>query len=395
MRDWWQSLNARIGISVAADASIFQDARMQSENARMSEVAGRAKGGIARAQKLSADELSESARRAALARWDRQIPTALRTGTIYIGNLEISCAVLPDGTRVLSERALTKAFGGKRGGAHWRRKRAGEAGANLPVFLSAKNISSNLSSDLTSALTQPILYRDDKSKAVAHGLEATLLPKVCRALRDLRRQLKLHPSQESFADQAELIADGLTEVGIIGLVDEATGYQEVRDKQALQEILDRFLRKSLAKWAKRFPDEFYFHIYRLRGWEWKGRRVNPPQVVAYYTNDLVYHRLAPNLVEELDKLNPVVNGRRRAKNTQWLTEDVGHPALNAHLHAVVGFQRVATSWGQLMSMLDAAFPRQDGTLRLPYFAEAINQQPPIDSIESLPLFARSGDATQQ
>jgi hypothetical protein len=356
---------------------------------------GRARGGIARAQAMTPEERRESALKAASVRWNRQIPTALRTGTIYIGELEISCAVLPDGTRLLSERALTKAFGGKRGGAHWRRKRAGEAGANLPVFLSAKNISSNLSSDLTSALTQPILYRDDKSRAVAHGLEATLLPKVCRALRDLKRDDKLHPSQESFADQAELIADGLTEVGIIGLVDEATGYQEVRDKQALQEILDRFLRKSLARWAKRFPDEFYFHIYRLRGWAWKGRGVNPPQIVAHYTKDLVYHRLAPNLVEELDKLNPIVNGRRRAKNTQWLTEDVGHPALNAHLHAIVGFQRVATSWEQLMSMTDTAFPRQDGTLRLPYFAEVMDQpMSPNDPSEPLPLFAHLHDAPQ-
>lgn len=363
----------------------------------MSEVVGRAKGGIARARRLSPEELSESGRRAALARWDRQIPTALRTGTIHIGDLDISCAVLPDTTRVLSERALTKAFGGKRGGAHWRRKRAGEAGANLPVFLSAKNISANLSSDLTLALTRPILYRDDKSKAVAHGLEATLLPKVCRALRDLKRDGKLHPSQESFADQAEVIADGLTEVGIIGLVDEATGYQEVRDKLALQEILDRFLRKSLAKWAKRFPDEFYFHIYRLRGWQWKGRSVNPPQVVAYYTNDLVYHRLAPNLVEELDKLNPVVNGRRRAVNTQWLTEDVGHPALTAHLHAVVGFQRVAKNWDQLMEMMDAAFPRLEGTLRLPFFADMMEQpapKPANDPIAPLPLFERLNDAAQ-
>ena len=353
----------------------------------MSEVVGRAKGGIARAQKLTPEELSELGRRAALARWDRQIPTALRTGTIRIGDLEISCAVMPDGTRVLSERALTKAFGGKRGGAHWRRKRAGEAGANLPVFLSAKNISSNLSSDLTLALSQPILYRDDKSKAVAHGLEATVLPQVCRALRELKRDQKLHPSQESFAEQAELIADGLTEVGIIGLVDEATGYQEVRDKQALQQILDQFLRKSLAKWAKRFPDEFYFHIYRLRGWQWKGRRINPPQVVAYYTNDLVYHRLAPNLVEELDKLNPIVNGRRRSKNTQWLTEDVGHPALNAHLHAVVGFQRVASSWGQLMAMMDAAFPRLEGTLQLPFFAEMREPVSAKDAIEPMLPFA--------
>jgi len=47
---------------------------------------------------------------------------------------------------------------------------------------------------------------------------------------------------------------GFARVGIIALVDEATGYQEVRNKLALQAILDAFLRKELAAWAKRFPD---------------------------------------------------------------------------------------------------------------------------------------------
>jgi hypothetical protein len=126
---------------------------------------------------------------------------------------------------------------------------------------------------------------------------------------------------------------GLGRLGIAGLIDEATGYQEVRDKQALQALLDTYLRKELAAWAKRFPDEFYEHIFRLRGWQWKGRGKNPPQAVAGYTKDIVYDaRLAPQILEELEKKNPVEGGRRKAKHHQWLTEDVGHPALAQHLH---------------------------------------------------------------
>ncbi len=87
---------------------------------------------------------------------------------------------------------------------------------------------------------------------------------------------------------ADLLIRALAKVGIIALVDEATGYQEVRGKQALQAILDAFLRKELAAWAKRFPDEFYQQIFRLRDWEWKGRAKNPPQAVAHYTKDIVY-----------------------------------------------------------------------------------------------------------
>lgn len=358
----------------------------------MTELTGRARGGAARAKALTKEELSESARRAALARWDSTTPTASHTGELPIGDLSIACAVLPDGTRVLSERAMTKAFGGKRGGAHWRRKRAGETGANLPIFLSAKNISTNLSSDLVSALTSPILYRDSTSKAVAHGIEATTLPRICRELRRLSREGKLLPSQMEIAAQAELINDGLGEVGIIGLVDEATGYQEVRDKQALQEVLHRFLGASLGEYAKRFPDEFYEQIARLRGWNWEGRKKNPPQVVAYYTMNFVYHRLAPKLVEELNRLNPIVGGRRRAKNTQWLSEDVGHPALAAHLRAVTGLMRQAQDWDSFLAVLDIAFPRFDATMKLDLFKS--RTAPPItDEAEpaspQLPLFADS------
>jgi hypothetical protein len=101
-------------------------------------MSGKAKGGHARAEALSDEQRSEIARRGALARWET--PTALRSGQLQIGEIVIDCAVLPDGTRVLSERAISRAFGAKRGGSHWRRKKAGGDGADLPVFLSAKNL---------------------------------------------------------------------------------------------------------------------------------------------------------------------------------------------------------------------------------------------------------------
>ena len=71
----------------------------------------------------------------------------------------------------------------------------------------------------------------------------------------------------------ELLMRGLAHVGIIALVDEATGFQQIRDRDALQAILDAYLRKELAAWAKRFPDEFYQQIFRLRGWQWKGMKI--------------------------------------------------------------------------------------------------------------------------
>jgi hypothetical protein len=158
----------------------------------------------------------------------------------------------------------------------------------------------------------------------------------------------------------------LAHVGILALVDEATGYQEVRDRRALQAILDKFLKKEFAAWAKRFPDEFYQEMFRLRGWQWRGMKVNRPSIVGHYTNDLVYERLAPGIRDELERRNPKdEKGNRSVKHHQWLTEDIGHPALAQHLYATIGFMRAAATWDQFYRMMQRAFPKLNTTMLLP------------------------------
>jgi hypothetical protein len=167
---------------------------------------------------------------------------------------------------------------------------------------------------------------------------------------------------------------GLAHVGIIALVDEATGYQEIRDRLALQAILDRFLRKELAAWAKRFPDEFYQEIFRLRGWQWRGMKVNRPQVVSHYTKDIVYARLAPGILRELETKNPVTEkGRREARHHQWLTEDVGHPALVQRLYSAIALMRASGSWSEFKRLLDRAYPRYNESLSLPFMLDVSNE----------------------
>lgn len=200
----------------------------------------------------------------------------------------------------------------------------------------------------------------------AWGYRADLLTQVCEVYLQARDDKKLLKEQEKFARACELLMRGLAHVGIVALVDEATGYQDVRDRQALQAILDKYLRKELAAWAKRFPDEFYQHIFRLRGWEWRGMYINGPRVLANYTKDIVYKRLAPGILEQLEKLNPRdERGIRQAKHHQWLTEDIGHPALAQHLHAVIGLMRVSKTWDEFKRLLDIAFPKRGDTLLLP------------------------------
>lgn len=91
--------------------------------------------------------------------------------------------------------------------------------------------------------------------------------------------------------------------------------------------------------------------------------------MAGYTKDIVYARLAPQILKELERKNPIEDGRRRAKRHQWLTEDVGNPALAQHLHAVITLMRVSKNWGPFKLMLDTAHPKRGDTLELPLMAE--------------------------
>lgn len=218
--------------------------------------------------------------------------------------------------------------------------------------------------------TKPVFYRT-KSGGKGVGYDARLILRVATVylkLRDhsLSEKGSIPSRYAHMIGAAEAIRTALADVGIIALVDEATGYQDVRNRLALQEIFDAVLRKELAAWAKRFPDEFYKQIFRLRGWEWKGRHINPPQIVGHYTNDLVYNRLQPGLRQELESRMPKTDtGNRKGRLQQLFTDDIGHPMLAQHIHMVTMFMKAAGTWEEFKRNLDKVTPKLGGTYELP------------------------------
>jgi hypothetical protein len=331
----------------------------------MTKPEGKAKGGVARAKALTPEQRKEIAKKGAEARW--AAPKALYVGELSIGELSIDCAVLPDGTRVLSQRGVGRALGRGYGGNDWRKKDDGDAAGKLPFFMNAKGLLPFISNELLMLAISPIEYRHGQGGGVAHGINAAALPQVCEVWLKARDAGALSKVQLPVAAKAEIIMRGLAHIGITALVDEATGYQEVRDKQALQAILDQYLRKELAAWAKRFPDEFYDQMFRLKGWQRKDLTSSSrrPGAAGMYTNDIVYERLAPGILAELETRNPKnAKGNRKGKHHQLLTEDVGHPALAQHLHALIALMRASSNWDQFMLLLNAAFPKKNDTLLL-------------------------------
>jgi hypothetical protein len=208
--------------------------------------------------------------------------------------------------------------------------------------------------------------RTPTNQSSALGFKAEVLPLTCQVFIEAWNAGVLSNKQIHIAEKCRALVRGFAIVGITALIDEATGYQEIRDRLALQQILDRYLRKEFAAWAKRFPDEFYQQIFRLRGWQWRGMKVNRPGVVANYTKDLVYARLAPGVLAELERRNPIEAGHRPHKHHQYLTNDVGHPALQAHLSGVMAIMRASTTWEGAQRMVQRAYPKINTNLDLPF-----------------------------
>jgi P63C domain len=245
---------------------------------------------------------------------------------------------------------------------------------NMPAFLTAKNLKPFISKELEVTSSQ-IEFRA-VTGVKAFGYPAELLPTVCDVFLKARDGGKLAHNQQHIAVRAEALRHGLANIGIVALVDEATGYQEIRPRDALQAYLDMILRRELAAWSKRFPDEFYQNIYTLKGWTWPGMGKNRFSVVAKYTLDLIYDRLAPGVGEELEQRSPKdEKGRRKNKLHQWLNDDYGHPMLAQHLHAIIMFQRLAIknglTWAQFLKTVDQVMPKRGNTLELPLNLPAI------------------------
>ena len=272
---------------------------------------------------------------------------------LIIDGIEIPCYVLEDERRVLTQRGVYEAV----------RKRKGPSGREIADFVGRKWINPFVSSDLGLGVKSPILFAWKTKKML--GYPAELLPDLCNAVMAAHMSGTTTSRQKSIVKRAYVLQSAFAKTGIIALVDEATGYQYLRERDALHKILDLYLKKDHAKWSKRFPDDFYFQLFRLRGWQWRGMSVNRPQVVGKYTNEIVWKRLQPGLLEELERLNPKNRrGFRRRRYHQWLTDDIGHPALQSHLGGVVALMRVSKNWRDFIQKLKKAYPRMYDNLEM-------------------------------
>ncbi|MDE0779087.1 MAG: hypothetical protein OSB43_22625, partial [Nocardioides sp.] len=192
------------------------------------------RGGHARAAKLGPEERKAIAAEAAAARWGN-VHVTESTGEIQIGDLRIACAVLDDGTRVVSQSTVLQALG--RNPEKSRRSR-GSSELRAP-FLLANNLQPFIDERLRE-LDEPIPYRVAGESGRSLGYKAEMLPLVCLVYMDAAKAGVLDSKQAGAAAAAEILYRGLATIGIVALVDEATGFQERRERDALRKILEAY-----------------------------------------------------------------------------------------------------------------------------------------------------------
>lgn len=321
-------------------------------------------GGAARAAALLPTERAAIAKKAAEARW--AIPQAQYSGELKIGDMTFPCSVLSDGSRVLTQSDFMTGMGMYYSG--WvsknQAKNEDAASAELPHFLAFKSLEPFINKHLGDLQSISLKYRTERG-SLALGIRAEIIPKICDVWLDADEHGNLGSRQKKIAQSAKLLMRSLAHVGIVALVDEATGFQRDRASDALARILEQFIAKELQPWVHTFKEDFYENLFRLRGLSYPKDTVKKPAYFGHLTNNIVYARLAPKVLEELKKDTPrLPSGRHKHQLHRKLTQDVGHPKLKEHLSSVVSLMKISKDYEQFEGFLDIAHPKFNDTLPL-------------------------------
>lgn len=261
-----------------------------------------------------------------------QVPTARYAGILALGEVEIPCYVLENGKRVIHQRGMVSALGMARGGS------SKGGGDRLAHFVGQKTLSPFVSSDLELVTREPLQFRTDRG-ASAYGYDATVLADICEAILEARKQGALSKQQEHIAAKAEILIRSFARVGIVALVDEATGYQLDRGHDALRLLLGKYIVEGLQKWIHTFPDSFFAELDRLYDNAPTTAR-SRPQYYGRFINKYVYDPIEHGYVKaELDKLNITDEGKRKARFHQWLTDE-GRTILTRQIGKVEGIMEM-------------------------------------------------------
>src|SRR5260221_1546261 len=277
------------------------------------------------------------------------LPIAKWPGVLAIGSVDLPVYVLDDGRRVISRGGATNVLTSKKTG-------------DLESYLRVEGLIGYLPEDLSGQMIEFVI--PEVVNRTVLGMSAETFLEICGAyVRALDEGSLQTPRQKAIAMKAGVFLASCSKVGLVALIDEATGYQYVRSEDALQFKLRLFLEEEMRKWESTFPEELWVEFGRLT--HWQGSLHHRPKYWGRLVMGLIYEYLDQDVAEWLRKNNP--KPRKGQNHHQWLTSQYGLRKLMEHIWMVIGLAKACQSMRELQTRMAEIYGRQpiQETLFLP------------------------------
>ncbi|MFQ0991352.1 P63C domain-containing protein [Gilliamella apicola] len=260
----------------------------------------------------------------------------IHEGEIILNETIIPCYILDDGTRVLSGNAMQNAL-------KLQEDNEKKSGTRLARYLNQKTLNPFIYQGKSPGHYSPIECYKGTQKI--NGYEATILADICEAFLEARNNINLSTRQKIIADQCEILIRGFARVGIVALIDEATGYQYERERFELQKILNAYVSDEILKWQLTFTDDFYKEIFRLWNLPFIPKYIkNKPSFIGKLTVKYIYDQMPKGVIEKVkDNIGKTEKGNWKYRWHQSLTSDIGREHLRKQIIEVTTLMSISES----------------------------------------------------
>jgi hypothetical protein len=282
-------------------------------------------------------------------------------GILNLGDFKIPCYILEDGTRILSTAAMQKAL------LITTPESSHRTGSMIDKFLSGSKSLKQFIEDGNYAReiqTVPCFF----GKKRISGFEAQSLVDFCELMLTARDNIELTKKQLEVAKKSEILIRSLAKVGIIALIDEATGYQYEREKRELQKILSAYISEEILKWQLTFTDEFYKQIFRLWNIPFTPQFIKrKPSFIGKLTTKYIYEQLPKGVLEKIKENTPKSTaGNYRYRFHQSLTQEIGREHLKKQIIEVTTIMSISQSKEQFDSLFQQKYNSKPVQLELEF-----------------------------
>lgn len=327
---------------------------------------GGKKGGAARAARMTPEERASSARLAAQTRWAKKqaqveassdaepsgggaetghpSPFAKFPGKIDLGGASLDVYVLDTKARIVNLSTAVRAIADRDGG-------------NLGEYIGVSSLKGFIDKDLI--LGETVDFFIPGTTIRGRGITAERFLEMCQGyVAALQANALGTERQKEIAIKCSVLLASCAKVGLIALIDEATGYQYERAEDALQVKLRAFISDELRAWEKTFPDELWEEFGRLTNWQ--GSLRSRPKWWGKLVTKLIYDTLDSDVARYLKDNKPPAGVRWH----QQLTENYGARHLVSRCFEIIGMAKTCKTMPELTEKVNVHYGKSSAQLPL-------------------------------